>query len=109
MASRIRLFTLSVLVLAGQGVFAGELPAQRQNELRNLLLQDCGSCHGMTLKGGLGPALTPDIMATRSRDMVRVTIEQGRSGTPMPPWKNMLSKDDIDWLVDTLYKGNALK
>ncbi len=109
MASRFILLPGLFLLLLGQPVFAGELPQQRQNELRDLLLQDCGSCHGMTLKGGLGPALTPDVIATRSRDMVRTTIEQGRSGTPMPPWKNILDNDDINWLVDTLYKGSALQ
>ena len=29
----------------------------RQAELSHMVKQDCGSCHGMTLKGGLGPAL----------------------------------------------------
>ena len=30
------------------------------------------------------------------------TIRDGRAGTPMPPWKNLLGEDDIAWLVDTL-------
>ncbi|MCG8427047.1 MAG: cytochrome c, partial [Chromatiales bacterium] len=29
---------------------------QRQNDLLHLLKHDCGSCHGMRLEGGLGPA-----------------------------------------------------
>ncbi len=109
MVSRFILLPVLISVLLGQPLLASELSQQRQNELRDLLLQDCGSCHGMTLKGGLGPALTPEVIATRSRDMVRTTIEQGRRGTPMPPWKNILDNDDIDWLVETLYKGSALQ
>ena len=30
--------------------------------LVNLVRQDCGSCHGMTLKGGLGPDIRPDAL-----------------------------------------------
>lgn len=81
------------------------LSMQRQAELHNLLIQDCGSCHGMTMKGGLGPALTTDILKTKSREMIEMTILEGRPGTPMPPWKNILSKQDVSWIVDTLYAG----
>ncbi|MEA1890410.1 MAG: cytochrome c [Pseudomonadota bacterium] len=100
------------LLLLSQAVYAiqatsTELPQQRRAELHNLLLQDCGSCHGMTLKGGLGPALTPDALADKPREFIEHTIREGRSGTPMPPWKNILTRDEIHWLVDTLYSGIA--
>ena len=93
-----------------QGVIAADaafnnISEQRRAELHNLLLQDCGSCHGMTLKGGLGPALTPDVLKHRTREYIEQTILEGRSGTPMPPWKNILSKDEVSWLVETLYAG----
>ena len=78
---------------------------QRRAELHNLLIQDCGSCHGMTMKGGLGPALTPDVLKNKSRHMIEVTILQGRPGTPMPPWQSILSKEEVRWLVDVLYAG----
>lgn len=78
---------------------------QRRAELHNLLIQDCGSCHGMTMKGGLGPALTPEVLKTRSRQVIEQTILQGRPGTPMPPWQSILSKEEVRWLVDTLYAG----
>lgn len=82
-----------------------EISAQRSSELNNLLVQDCGSCHGMTMKGGLGPALTPEILKGKSRDMIKTTITYGRPGTPMPPWNNILSTEEINWMVDTLYAG----
>jgi cytochrome c55X len=86
-------------------VSSTELSEQRRMELHNLLLQDCGSCHGMTLKGGLGPALTPDALKDKPREFIELTILEGRTGTPMPPWKNILSLDEVRWLVDTLYTG----
>ena len=89
-------------------VMAAPTPA-RQSELRDLLLQDCGSCHGMTLKGGLGPPLTPEALAGKTPDFLRQTIAQGRPDTPMPPWGGLLSDEDIDWLVNTLLNGAALR
>ena len=99
-------------MLSSHAVYATQasstmLSEQRRAELHNLLLQDCGSCHGMTLKGGLGPALTPDALADKPREFIEHTIREGRSGTPMPPWKNILTRDEIHWLVDTLYSGIA--
>lgn len=82
-----------------------QLSATRSAELHNLLLQDCGSCHGMTLKGGLGPALTPQALKDKPREFIELTILNGRSGTPMPPWKDILTRDEIRWLVDVLYTG----
>jgi len=81
---------------------AGSLSAERQNELYNLLLQDCGSCHGMRLTGGLGPPLTTTALTGKSREFLIHTISAGRPGTPMPPWKNLLKPDEIRWLVDYL-------
>jgi len=98
------------LILLSNSVYATQasstmLSEQRRTELHNLLLQDCGSCHGMTLKGGLGPALTPGALKDKPREFIEFTIREGRSGTPMPPWKNILTRDEIRWLVDTLYTG----
>ena len=81
---------------------ATELSSARQLELQNLLEQDCGSCHGMTLKGGLGPALTAEALKNKPLELLTVTISEGRPGTPMPPWKYLLSEADIQWLAHTL-------
>lgn len=77
----------------------------RQQELTHLLKQDCGSCHGMTLKGGLGTPLTPDVLADRPDELLYVTIMQGRPGTPMPPWQGILSQEDTRWLIKLLRRG----
>ncbi len=84
---------------------AADLSPQRQDELHNLLLQDCGSCHGLTMQGGLGPALTPEALQHKDREMLIVTILQGRHGTPMPPWSTMLSRNEVEWLVEQLNEG----
>jgi cytochrome c55X len=84
------------------GLLCAAPSAERQGELRNLLYQDCGSCHGMRLTGGLGPALTPDALQGKSRELLLATVREGRSGTPMPPWKQQLSDTDIAWLVNLL-------
>jgi len=77
----------------------------RQAELQHLLLQDCGSCHGLTLRGGLGPALTPAALAGKSPEMLRTVILHGRPGTPMPPWQPFLSVAEAEWLVARLLEG----
>ena len=93
---------LSTVALADSNV---DIEPARQKELVHLLRQDCGSCHGMTLKGGLGTALTPDVMATRPIEYLYYTVREGHSGTPMPPWKGILSDDEIMWIVTQLKEG----
>lgn len=84
---------------------AGELDGDRKTELLHLLKHDCGSCHGMTMKGGLGPSLLPEQLEDKSEMMLRATILVGRAGTPMPPWQGILSEQEADWLVGILKKG----
>ncbi len=85
-----------------------EVPAARQQALRHLLAQDCGSCHGLTLKGGLGPALTREALAGKSPEMLRAVILHGRPGTPMAPWQPFMSEAEAAWLVQRLLEGKAL-
>lgn len=57
MSLLIRALPLFVLGLLSAQTSAFDIAPEREKELETLLYQDCGSCHGMTLKGGLGPAL----------------------------------------------------
>jgi cytochrome c55X len=84
---------------------AEEPTLERQQQLIHLLKQDCGSCHGMTLKGGLGPALLPTSLAEQSTQAIFNTIYYGRAGTAMPPWNTILSQQDITWLAQQLKQG----
>lgn len=71
----------------------------RQQALLHLLHQDCGACHGMQLKGGLGPALTPDALAGKPVDSLIATVLYGRPGTAMPPWKPFMNETEAAWLI----------
>jgi cytochrome c55X len=79
--------------------------AARQRELLWLLKQDCGSCHGMRLTGGLGPALTPEALRTKPAASLVATIVSGRPGTAMPPWRRFVSEAEAEWLVARLLTG----
>jgi cytochrome c55X len=85
---------------------AGAAPgAGQQQELRHLIKHDCGSCHGMTLKGGLGPPLTPAALAGKPSALLINSIIHGRPGTAMPPWQGLLSREQAAWIVEQLLKG----
>lgn len=75
-------------------------------KLTNLVRQDCGSCHGLTLKGGLGKPLTADHLRTWSRDQIVNIILDGVPGTPMPPWRPLISEADARWIAERLQQGN---
>lgn len=79
---------------------------ERDAELRVLLEQDCGSCHGLTRKGGLGSPLTPEALESRSDEDLALTILHGVPGTPMPPWAPLLSEAEVDALVEMLREGD---
>jgi cytochrome c55X len=91
-------------VLAAAAV-AAEPPQGRQAELTHLVRQDCGSCHGMTLKGGLGPALTRDALRDKPAESLVVTVLYGRPGTPMPPWRTFVNEAEAAWIVKQLQEG----
>jgi len=85
---------------------AAHVPAEpRRGELVNMVRQDCGSCHGLTMKGGLGPALLPSNIAAKDPEQLRFVILHGRRGTPMPPWSRFLSDAEAAWVVDLLRAG----
>lgn len=100
---RIAGIALVGVVLAAEA--RAEPPAGRQDELLYRLRQDCGSCHGMTLKGGLGPALLPDALAARSENDLAAVILNGVPGTPMPPWDFEITGDEARWLARRLKEG----
>ena len=105
--SRCALALLLVLAAspAARAAAADEPSPARAAALDNLLLHDCGSCHGLTLKGGLGPPLLAERMAGVSDEELIAVILQGRPGTPMPPWGGELSHADAAWLVRRMREG----
>lgn len=95
----------AMLVLAG--LQAGVPEPARQAELLHRLKHDCGSCHGMTLKGGLGPSLLPEALAGKDSAGLADIVLHGVPGTPMPPWAIELSAAEAAWLVARLKQGIA--
>ena len=102
-------FWLSFLILS-PALFA-QAPAStidqtRQMELRHLLKQDCGSCHGLTMGGGLGPSLRAENLVGKPVSYLAWTILNGRPGTAMPPWKALLNAEEAEWLAQVLKSGD---
>lgn len=95
----------SLASLALAAAVAAEPAPARRVELLELVRQDCGSCHGLTLKGGLGPSLEPAAMADKDAAQLEFVILHGRRGTPMPPWRAFLTEDEARWIVQALKKG----
>lgn len=81
------------------------LTEQRKKALIHMVKQDCGSCHGMTLKGGLGPALLPENLKDITVNSIKDVIFYGRPGTAMPPWEPILTQQEIIWISQQLKKG----
>jgi len=77
---------------------------ERQAELFNLIRQDCGSCHGLQMTGGLGLPLTPEALKDKSPEALKDVILYGRNGTTMPPWNPFLTEAEAVWMVRMLQK-----
>jgi cytochrome c55X len=73
--------------------------SERQTQLRRLLAQDCSVCHGMLLKGDLGPPLTNKSLAGKSEEELMQSIMEGHEETAMPPWWWMLEEYEARWLI----------
>jgi cytochrome c55X len=101
----------STIIVALAACFAGSALAQtapgpeRQRELVRLVRQDCGSCHGMQLTGGLGLPLTSQALRDKPFEGLVATVVYGRPGTAMPPWQSILSEQEAEWIVRKLMDG----
>jgi cytochrome c55X len=93
-----------VVALAAGSALAGEAPDS--NKLANLVRHDCGSCHGLTLKGGLGKPLTAERLLQWDGDQLTRIILDGIPGTPMPPWRPLLTEAEARWIAQALKSGN---
>jgi cytochrome c55X len=76
--------------------------AQDAERLEHMLTQDCGSCHGLTMRGGLGKPLTHEALANSEAQSIASIILDGVPGTAMPPWRPLLSEADAMWMANYL-------
>lgn len=77
----------------------------RQAALAMMVKHDCGSCHGLTLKGGLGRPLLRERMAVLPTDTLAALILGGVPGTAMPPWLGIVTADEARWIAAGLRQG----
>ncbi len=97
---------LALFALVAPPGRAAEPSPARQARLAEIVAEDCGACHGMTRKGGLGPPLlTKNLAGYDDRTLATVVLD-GRPDTPMPPWRGLLSDDDALWIARYL-KGET--
>lgn len=102
-----RLAAAMALVAALGPAAATEGPAPQAERLAEFVRQDCGSCHGLTLKGGLGSALTADRLAGYDAATLKDIILFGIEGTAMPAWQGMLSEAEAAWIAEALKEGRV--
>jgi cytochrome c55X len=99
---------LSFLLLALALPFvatAEPISRDRALELQRLVHQDCGSCHGMTLKGGLGPDLRAETLAGSTPETLALIIMEGVPSRAMPGWAPLLTPSEADWIARYLLEG----
>ncbi|WP_282152363.1 c-type cytochrome [Ruegeria atlantica] len=72
------------------------------NALKRLVHQDCGSCHGLSLKGGLGPDLRSKSLEHYDANVLTDVILDGIPGTAMPPWRPLISEEEAEWIAHYL-------
>ena len=100
MRSLLALLMLSLPALA-------EVGPERAEKLEHILIQDCGSCHGLTMKGGLGSPLTPEALDHADAPGLAAIILDGVAGTAMPRWRPVLSEEDALWIANHLKEGGT--
>ena len=105
MPERAALIVALALALGALTARAGGVSPERAAELERLVRQDCGSCHGMTLRGGLGTDITAEALAGTPPEALTAIILDGIPGTPMPPWRPVLTEGEAQWIADYLLEA----
>jgi cytochrome c55X len=95
----------AALSLLATGAAAAEFTQADTARLANMVRQDCGSCHGLTLKGGLGKPLLPANLAAYEDEALTDIILHGVPGTAMPGWQPLLSRPEAEWIARSLKDG----
>lgn len=81
-----------------------EITQGRAAELEHIVVQDCGSCHGLRMTGGLGRSITPSDLEGRDPEGLAEIILDGIPTTAMPPWRPLLSEAEALWIANYLLK-----
>ena len=90
----------SLAIVAGAFLFAG---AARADDAQALYATHCAECHGVQRLGGIGPALLPNNLGRLRKKAASGVIAKSRPAVQMPPFEGVLTKAQIDALVDLIY------
>ncbi len=96
---------LTSAVLVATTAFAAD--TLDPNALKRLVHQDCGSCHGLSLKGGLGPDLRSETLDHYDPEILSSVILDGIPDTAMPPWRPLISEEEAEWIARYLLESHA--
>ena len=96
---------LAFLLACGTTAWAENSP--NPDALQRLVHQDCGSCHGLTLKGGLGPDIRPQSLSHYDAEILAEVILEGIPGTAMPPWRPLITTAEADWIANYLLQSES--
>ena len=93
-------------------VYLGKNPAEvtdeRQSELLDFVEQNCPACHGIRMRGSIGPALSKANLQYLSVNAVTLTILYGLTDKGMPAWEAQLSERDAYWIAEFLKRRNII-
>ncbi|MCB2115177.1 MAG: cytochrome c [Rhodobacteraceae bacterium] len=89
----------AALLLALTLPAGAEVAPARVVELEHMVTQDCGSCHGLTRRGGLGSPLTAEALSHASPEALAAIILDGVPETAMPPWRPLLTEEEALWIA----------
>jgi DNA-binding beta-propeller fold protein YncE len=67
--------------------------------------QHCAACHGPTRAGLMGPALLPENLSRLRREAALDVVANGRVATQMPSFRDVLSADQLEQMVDYIYSA----
>jgi len=86
---------------------AADVLAAESPSVEKLYAEHCVSCHGADRFGKMGPALLPENLGRLKREEAQNVIRDGRALTQMPPYRNILSDEQITALADFIYTPPA--
>ena len=78
-------------------------PTAAGSDAPAIYAQRCAECHGAARLGGIGPALLPENLGRLRKKDAASVIANSRPAVQMPPFADVLSKDEIDALVALIY------
>ena len=59
----------------------------------------------LDITGGLGSPLDAATLADKDTESLVAIILDGIPGTPMPPWRPLLTEEEAQWIVHSLKNG----